>query len=437
MHVAILGNGIAGVTAALRIRQRQPDWRITMISGESQHHYSRPALMYIAMGHMRYEDTKPYEDRYWEKRRIDLVHGWVTKIDTEGRRLHVDGGIAPLEYDALLLATGSIPAKFGWPGQDLGGVQGFYGLQDLTLLYQNLEGARQAIIVGGGLIGIELAEVLKSRNLEVTFLVREQTFWSRVMPPEESRMLNDLIRHEGVGLVVESNLREIVDDGHGRVCGVDTEEGERFNCQFVGLTTGVRPNVDVAKRSDIPVGRGVLVDWQLRSSVPGVYAAGDCAEIITEGDARNLLQQVWYTGKLQGEVAGDVISGDERTYDPGIWFNSAKFLTLEYQVYGDVNMQVEGEHNLFWKHADNRRSIRIVYTDDGVIGFNLLGIRYRQEVCEGWIRDRVDIDTVLAHLGEANFDPEFYARHEDAARQAFAEQLRAQRRNAAQAPTTS
>ncbi len=98
MHVAILGNGIAGVTAALRIRQRQPDWRITMISGESQHHYSRPALMYIAMGHMRYEDTKPYEDRYWEKRRIDLVHGWATKIDTEGRVLHFDGEIAPLEY---------------------------------------------------------------------------------------------------------------------------------------------------------------------------------------------------------------------------------------------------------------------------------------------------------------------------------------------------
>ncbi len=89
MHVAIIGNGITGVTAALRVREKRPDWRITMISGESKHHYSRPALMYVFMGHMRYEDIKPYEDSFWEEKRFNLVRAWVTEIDTNKNTLRV------------------------------------------------------------------------------------------------------------------------------------------------------------------------------------------------------------------------------------------------------------------------------------------------------------------------------------------------------------
>jgi NADPH-dependent 2,4-dienoyl-CoA reductase/sulfur reductase-like enzyme len=174
----------------------------------------------------------------------------------------------------------------------------------------------------------------------------------------------------------------------------------------------VHPNVDLAKASGIPTARGVLVDAGLRTGVDGVYAAGDCAEIVT-GGVRNLVQQVWYTGRMQGNVAADAMAGDEITYDPGIWFNSAKFLDLEYQVYGTVNSPAApGEHHLFWKHDDGRKSVRIVYTDDGVIGFNLLGVRFRHEVCEAWIREKRGIDFVLDHLGEANFDPEFFRRYE-------------------------
>ena len=87
MHVAIIGNGITGVTAAIRLRQVRPDWRITLVSGESKYHYSRPALMYIFMGHMTYRDTKPHENDFWERNRLELVRDWVTEIDTEGKRL--------------------------------------------------------------------------------------------------------------------------------------------------------------------------------------------------------------------------------------------------------------------------------------------------------------------------------------------------------------
>jgi len=422
MHIAIIGNGVTGVAAAKRIRQLQPDWKITLISGESDYHYSRPALMYIFMGHMSFKDTKPYQDHFWEINKIDLVRAWVTEIDHQNKKLILHNK-EPLEYDRLLIATGSKSNKFGWPGQDLEGVQGLWDLMDMRSLYENVKNARRAVIVGGGLIGIELAEMIHSRNLEVTFLVREESYWVNVLPKEESMMINRIIRHEGLDLRLKTELKEIVNDGNGRVGAVITNEGDRIDCELVGLTAGVSPNTDLVKESDIDTGRGILVDWSFRTNVPDVFAAGDCAELITEGDQRNVIQQVWYTGKMQGKVAGEVMAGEESTYDPGIWYNSAKFFDLEYQTYGKVsNAQLEGENNLFWEHPNHQHAMRIITKENIVIGINVMGLRYRHKVCENWIRGKRTLDFVLDNLHEANFDPEFSDKFEQAIRHTFKEE---------------
>ena len=412
MRVAIIGNGVTGVAAALSIRRLRPDWEIVMISGESSFHYSRPALMYIFMGHMSYGDTKPYEDGFWKKNRIDLVRGWVTGIDAAGKKL-VMHEKDPVAFDKLLLATGSRSNRFGWPGQDLRGVQGFYSLMDLRLLYENVKGARSAVIVGGGLIGIELAEMLHSRGIHVTFLVREKSYWANVLPAEESRMINDVIGEQGIDLRLSTELKEIVGDDSGRVRGVVTSGDEFVESQIVGLTAGVSPNIALAEASGVGTGRGILVDGSFRTDTPDVFAAGDCAEIVAEGEQRNLIQQVWYTGKNQGRVAGEVIAGKQSVYDPGIWYNSAKFFDLEYQTYGTVrNVPAEGESSFYWEHPDGRRSMRIVTKDGTVRGINVMGLRYSHRVCESWVAERRSLDYVLDHLGEANFDPEFYEKCE-------------------------
>src|SRR6185436_740391 len=182
----------------------------------------------------------------------------------------------------------------------------------------------------GGLIGVELAEMLHSRGLHVTFLVCESSYWSKILPPEESEMVNREIRAHGVELVLGTQLVSIEDDGRGRAAAVVTDAGRRIPCQIVGLTAVVSPNLDVVQGTPIRAARGILVDRSLRTSVPDVYAAGDCAEIQVPG-TKSLIQQVWYTGKMQGECVADVIAGEERLYDAGIWFNSAKFFDLEYQ----------------------------------------------------------------------------------------------------------
>lgn len=410
MHVVIVGNGVAGVTAALRLRRNQPDWRITIVSGESTYHYSRPALMYLFMGQQRYADVKPFEDSTWRERRLELVRDWVVGGDLGRKELRLHRG-GRMTFDRLLLATGSKPNRFGWPGQDLEGVQGLYGLPDLVRLHRSVERTHRAVIVGGGLIGVELAEMLLARRIAVTLLAREGSYWDNVLPAEESALVNAEVRAHGVDLRLGTELVSIEDDGNGRCAAALTGAGERIVCQLVGLTAGVSPNLDLARELGLDLARGVLVDPSLRTAVPDVLAAGDCAEIVLGAGRPNLLQQVWYTGRMQGEVAGDVLAGRTRTYDPGIWYNSAKFFELEYQVYGRVNQDVPDESGLLWVHRTQRKSLRLVHTpEEGVIGINAMGLRLRHRVCERWIAERRSPRFVLEHLDEVWFDPEFAPR---------------------------
>ena len=414
MHAVLLGNGVTGFTAALRLRELQPDWRITMVSGESTHPWSRPALMYVFMGHMRYADTKPFEDSMWPKKRIELVRAWATKLDLARKRIELHGR-EPLAYDRLLLALGSKPNRFDWTGLDLDGVQGLYGLMDLQRLHENVRHARRAVVVGGGLIGIELAEMLHSRGIGVTMLVREASYWGSTLPAEESAMVNRVIRAAGLDLRLATELDAIEDDGRGRVGAVRTKAGERIECQLVGLTAGVSPNIDLLAGSGIATGRGVLVDRALRTRAPDVWAAGDCAEIVDADEQHGLVQQVWYTGRQQGLAAAESMAGRDVRYEPAPWFNSAKFLDLEYQVYGDGPRGVPGAASVHWEHADGLRSLRVVYLPQEqrrVIGFHALGLRERQRVCERWIAERAPLERVLDELPAAGFDPEFTPRFE-------------------------
>lgn len=419
-HVAIVGNGIAGITLARELRKRSGD-KITVIASETRHFYSRPALMYIYMGHMKFEHTKPYEDWFWDKNRIDLVLDRVEVADFKEKTLRLSSG-RHVVYDSLVLATGSKSNMFGWPGQDLRGVQGLYGYPDLIAMEENTQGVLSAVVVGGGLIGVEMAEMLLSREIRVTFLVRERTFWNMVLPAQEGRIIERHIREHHVDLRMESELKEIVGDAEGRVKQVVTKGGEVIPCEFVGLTVGVSPNVAFLKGGDLEIDRGILVDEYFRTNVPDVHAAGDCAQFRKPLPGRRPIEQVWYTGKMQAECLARNLAGAPRPYAPGIWFNSAKFFDIEYQTYGTVPAQpVADEESFYWEHPGGGKAVRIHYrkTDAAVLGFNFLGIRARHLICERWIAEGRDLRFVLQNLGALNFDPEFFAGFETSMRVHF------------------
>ena len=429
MKIIIIGNGIAGTTAARWIRKRDAAAEIVLISDEADYFFSRTALMYIYMGHMRLQDTQPYENGFWETNRIRLRKDRVQRVDFQAKTVHLTHSAETLLYDKLVLATGSRSNKFGWPGQDLDGVHGLYSLQDLEAMERHTAtGIQRAVVAGGGLIGIEMAEMFHARHIPVTLLVREDSFWNSALPAQESAMVNRHILSHGIDLRLSSELDRILDDnGDGKADAVVLKSGERIECQFVGLTVGVSPNVEFLKTDPaLRINKGIVVNEYLETSVPDVYAIGDCAELETPQPGRRATEAIWYTGRMMGETAAYNMTGRRVAYDPGIWFNSAKFLDIEYQVYGDVRVPMpEEQEALYWEHPGGEKSVRIHFDkrSQTVAGFQVMGIRYRQEVCERWIRERTHIETVLQHLGLANFDPEFFREYEPDVVQAYNRQF--------------
>lgn len=412
-HIVIIGNGISGITAARNIRKRS-DSRITVISSETKHFYSRTALMYIYMGHMKFEHTKPYEDSFWKKNKIDLVFEHVDRVDTPSKSLQLKSG-NQITFDQLIIASGSTSNKFGWPGQNLTGVQGLYSYQDLETMEQHTKAVQHAVIVGGGLIGIEMAEMLLSRNIKVTFLVREKEFWNNVLPMQEANMVSRHIRSHHVDLKLETELREIIGDENGRVNAVVTSNGESIPCQFVGLTVGVSPNINFISDSGIEVKKGIRVNEFLETNIPDIYAIGDCVERTYDLPGRRKIEQVWYTGRMMGEIVAQTICGDKTKYEPGPWFNSAKFFDIEYQTYGQVSTELKSdEQDFYWEHADGEKAMHLVWDRNSNLfrGINVFGIRLRHECFDRWLREGRTIQYVFMHLSEANFDPEFFTRYE-------------------------
>ncbi|MCH2228912.1 MAG: FAD-dependent oxidoreductase [Crocinitomicaceae bacterium] len=415
LMIVIIGNGIAGVTVARNIR-KSSDEAITIISSESKYFFSRTALMYVYMGHMKFEHTQPYEPHFWGKNRIDLEHEHVSQINKEEKTVSTDSG-KTISYDKLIIASGSKPNKFGWPGQDANGVRGMYSKQDLEYIERYSEDLKTAVIVGGGLIGIEMAEMFLSRNIEVHFLVRENLFWSSVLPEQDAKLImNHFEKHHGLHMHYSKELDTINTDKNNNAISVLTKNGETIPCQFVGLTAGVSPNIEFVKSSGIETNRGILINTYFETSIKDVYAIGDCAEFKHPIGGRRPLEQVWYTGKIMGENLAKTITGNKTEYNPGNWFNSAKFFEIEYQTYGVVqNKLQENEAEFVYHNREKELLLHFVFDKNSkkFIGINNFGIRMRHPVFNNWLLEGASIEDVLADLKTANFDPEFYSNYED------------------------
>jgi NAD(P)H-nitrite reductase large subunit len=419
-QIVIVGNGVAGITAARHIRKLSGH-QITVISSETPYFFSRTALMYVFMGHLTFENTKPYEDWFWKKNRINLLNDHVERIEAKKKELILRSG-ATITFDDLVLATGSQSNVFDWPGRHHRGVQTLYSYQDLVAMDAHTRGIKQAVIVGGGLIAVEMAEMLCSRDIDVTILVREPAFWANALPMQEARMISRHIESHGVKVKHNCQLSEVLGDSEGNVAAVRTDDNDEISCQFVGIAVGVHPNISWLRGSAISVTDGVLVNEYLETNVPGIYAAGDCVERTYALEGRKTIEQVWYTARMMGEVVARTICGIPTKYEPGPWFNSAKFFDIEFQTYGNIgNALTANQEDFYWEDRSGQKAVHLVWSKTSLEfqGINSFGIRLRHDTFDQWLRERHDINFVIEHLAEANFDPEFSKRHEREIRDYF------------------
>ncbi len=406
MRCAIVGNGVAGVTAALGVRERDPRASISLISGESDYFFSRTALMYAFMDRLTRRDLEPYERGVFEAQRIERVRGWVKDLDADSSTVTLDNG-RTLGWDRLLIATGSKPRRPQWQGLESvrSGQVHFVSMQDLEACEASVRRGEKAVVVGGGLIGIELAECLNWAGMEVSFLIREPWYWPVALSDPESAMAIAHMRHHGVNVVTGETVAAVETDARGAVTGVVTERNRRYECRLLGVCIGVEPAVEWLKSVATPprMNRGIVVDAGFRTSLAGVFAAGDCAEVELGGGAA-VVEQLWYSAKRQGRLAARSILGEPIEYEPPVFFNSAKFFDIEYTTVG----RFTGTMREFYCRLEGRdASLRLAEENGVVKAFNLLGSRWNHKLLEGWIGEQRSLDEVMIRLDEAQFDVEF------------------------------
>ena len=423
MHYVIIGNGVAGITAAFALRQRDGRARITVISGESEYFVSRTALMYAYMDRMNLRDLEPFERKAYDKQRIERVRGWVVDLDANRRLIRLEDG-REIAYDKMLLAVGSVPNRFEWPGLSTAkeGVVHFVSLQHLAECERLTPSTKRAVVVGGGLIGVELVECLVHHGIEVDFLVRDSWYWPMALAKEEGELIANHLRRHGVRLHLEHEVSGVTAGPDGRVASVSTNKGQDFACEMLGVCIGVRPAADWLKGVATPpeINRGIKVSRSFQTSLPEVFSAGDCAEF-TRPDGSPVVEQIWYSAKRQGELVARAMLGDSIEYHPPLFFNSAKFFEIEYTTVGDVTRLPDDARSFFHRLPGDAASIRIIEKDGAVIGFNMLGSRWDHTWFERWINERRPMDDVMQQLHLAQFDVEFGRASLDGVRAAFLE----------------
>lgn len=443
MRVVIIGNGVAGIEAALAVREREPTWKVTIISEESDHFFSRTALMWVACGQMAHRDIEPTERDLYDRMGFVRIRARAMGIDAAAKQVELGGDLAPIPYDKLLLACGSKPRAPAWPGGELSGVGAFVTHQDLAWLQHEAYGRatfdspprldahvrhsapdspyrfrpvaresrgrppREVAVIGGGLIGIEAVEVLLAAGHRPHFIIREKWYWPVALDEQESAWVSERLAAHGVRVHLEHEIKEILGDERGNVRAVATQNGD-IPAELLVVAIGVEPNTAWLADSGLEIDErgGIVVDEGLGTSLSDVYAAGDCTSVLWFNGVRRP-EQLWYTSRDQGRVAGRRLVGDGVSYRRGTFYNSAKLMDIEYTTAGAVNFGLAAESHWFYEERGRARStVRIVSQHDQVVGFNMLGRRWDHGVLVRWIDERRSLAFVLDHLGEAAFDSE-------------------------------
>ncbi len=313
-HV-VVGGSIAGTQGAETIRSLRPEDSITLIAEEERPFYLRPLLADFVAGRIA-------ETRLWRKfestaksSKIDLVTGArVTRIDRQAKTVGLaDGGSVP--YDKLLVATGVKPRLPRIPGTELQGVTPFSAHRDATRLGQWAEKAKTAVVVGRGLQGVELTRALRLRGLEVTMIVPDESPWFPALFQVKGEMIEQALEEHGVKIIALDAPAEVVGEG-GRAIGVKTREGREAEGEIVGFALDQRADVEFLVGSGISLADGIVVNEQLQSTDEDVYAAGDVAQVESEGKRRPI-GYGWLRALSQGEAAGRSMCGEAAAVEVG------------------------------------------------------------------------------------------------------------------------
>jgi 3-phenylpropionate/trans-cinnamate dioxygenase ferredoxin reductase subunit len=351
----IVGASLAGAKAAEELRERGFDGRVLLIGSESERPYERPPLTkdYLR-GESEREKAYVHPNGLYEQREIELLTGvTVTGIDPASSTIALEGG-RELAYDRLLLSTGAEPRPLSVPGAELDGVHYLRSLADCDALRDRLDVGGRVAVVGAGWIGSEFAASARQRGLEVTLIDPLALPNERIFGSEIGGFYRDLHARHGVELVLGDGVDAI--EGDGALARVRTTGGRVIDCDFAVIGIGVSPRVHLAEAAGAKIKNGIVVNHQLRTTLPDVFAAGDVANAWHPLLKRNIRVEHWANALNQGPAAARAMLGEPVSYDRVPYFFSDQYeVGMEYSGYATSWDQVvfrgepgTGEFVAFW-----------------------------------------------------------------------------------------
>ncbi|MGH3379010.1 MAG: FAD-dependent oxidoreductase [Actinoallomurus sp.] len=367
MSVVIIGNGMAGARLVGELRSRDRRLPITVFGAEESQPYNRVLLSNVLAGVSGPGDIRLTDPEWYAENDVDARLGVpVTRIDRDARTVtSADGSSTP--YDTLVLATGSAPVVPPLAGLGAEGVVVFRTIEDCQAILRHAENARSAVVVGGGLLGLEAARGLAGRGLPVTVVHRPRHLMDRQLDPEAGRVLRRILGDLGIDVLLGARMAAArTSDGH--VSGVELEDGTVLETDLVVLACGVRPETGLAVAAGLSVDRGVLVDDRLRSiDDPRVHAIGECAQ--HEGTVYGLVAPAWE----QARVVAGVLTGQDTRYAGSRSVTRLKAAGIDLAAMGETGLDDDEAEIL--RFADPTRGTykKVVIKDERLVGAILLG----------------------------------------------------------------
>ena len=360
MKIVIIGNGIAAVSAAAKIREFDTLSEITMLSDENTPMYSRPRLLEYLAGKVSFEQITMKNEQWYGKHNIELVTGAkVLSVTPQENKIVTSGG--DISYDVLLVASGASAATPAFFRPELKSVFRLRTKEDADRIIAACEHAHTAAIIGGGLLGIETGFALTSRGLTTTVIEIADRLLPRQLDAESSLLLKTSLEEKGLHFLTGKQTAALDADGQG--LSITFTDATALRADIIVVSAGIRPNVDFLAGSNVKVGKGIIVDEKLRTNIDNIYAAGDCAEF------KGAMYGIWPAAKEQGESAGAIIASQDAVYNGSIMSAKLKVVGIEVASVGDIAVgpltktesQREGSsfRKLFYEHDRLKGAILI------------------------------------------------------------------------------
>ncbi|MBI4188681.1 MAG: NAD(P)/FAD-dependent oxidoreductase [Chloroflexi bacterium] len=397
----IIGNSAGGIGAAEAIRKTDGTGAIAIVSDEPYPAYCRPLISeHLAEGcSLERMLFRPAD--FYEKNNFQTFLGKkVAKLDTDKHTIKLENG-REIAWEKLLLSTGGVPIFPKMTGSDRQGVFTFTTLDDAKAISRYLDKKSQAVVIGGGLIGISVTEALVKRGVKVTVIEMRDRVLNIMLDEEASALEEATLKKAGVKIITNHTVSEIKGNAGGAVSGVTLDDGSSIPCNLLIVAIGVQPRIELATGTAIKVNRGIVVNRQMATSCTDIYACGDTAEAYDFNYGENRLTPIWPNAYLGGRIAGFNMAGTPTQYPGGTALNSLKYFGLASVSAGIVNPPKDGYEILSRK--DNNTYRKIILKDGLLAGLVFVGDIEKSGIVFNLMKDKVNVNGFKQALIAADF----------------------------------